>query len=107
MSLRSRIVALEQRAKWLATPASCATCGSPAPGVNRCVVCDQDGNPIDLHDGRKRSPQCPQCGLLGDESGKALPSATAIPPWGEVHVKRIILHGVHSPRNGHAPAPTA
>ena len=92
MSLRSRIAALEQRAKWLATPASCATCGGPMPGVNRYVVCDQDRNPIDLHHGRKRIPQCPQCGLLVDGTGKALPSATAVPPRGEVHVKRIMLY---------------
>ena len=76
------------------------------PGVNQYGVCDQDGNPIDLHDARKRIPQCPQCRLLVDETGKALHSATAVPARGEVHVKRIILHHVHGRRNGHALALT-
>ena len=87
MSLRSRIAALEQQAKGLAIPDSCPTCGGPVPGVNRCVVCDKDGNPIDLANGGKRIQPCPQCGLL--------PFATAVPARGEVHVKRIILH--HGP----------
>ena len=92
MSMRSRIAALEQQAKWLAIPDSCPTCGGPMPGVNRCVVCDKDGNPIDLAKGGKRIPKCPKCGLLVDETGKALHSATAVPARSEVHVKRIILH---------------
>ena len=106
MSLRSRIVALAQQAKGLAIPASSAICGGHMPGVDRYVVCDQDGNTIELHDGRKPIPQCPQCGLLVGEIGKALHSATAVPAGSEVQVKRIILHDVHGRRNGHALAPT-
>ena len=93
MSLRSRIAALEQQAKWHAIPHSCSTCDGPMPGVNRMMMCDENGRPVDAHG--NSIDQCPQCGLLVGKSGKALPSATAVPARGEVHVKRIILH--HGP----------
>ncbi|MEE9131755.1 MAG: hypothetical protein V3T84_17220 [Phycisphaerales bacterium] len=93
MSLRSRIAALEQQAKWLAIPDSCPTCGGPMPGVNRLMICDENGRPVDVYG--NSIDQCPQCGLLVGKSGKALSSATAVPARGEVHVKRITL--VHGP----------
>ena len=98
MSLRSRIAALEQQAKWHAIPHSCSTCDGPMPGVNRMMMCDENGRPVDEHG--KSIDQCPQCGLLVGKSGKALHSATAVPARGEVHVKRITLvHGpAHKPK---------
>jgi len=86
MNIRNRIQKLEQMITLLASPDTCPSCGGPAPGINRCVLCHSDNTPLD--------PQCPKCGLLVDGEGKSMPTAHALAPSEPAYQKRILLEEV-------------
>jgi hypothetical protein len=79
--IRRRLERVEERLAGIAPPDRCGRCGGPRGVPGGILIVDEGGRPL--------APNCPVCGLVVDERGRARLESPrcARPGW-----KRVVIH---------------